>query len=403
MGAPGAAQGEAHLDLTWFVPSLLPCHRSKPDSYVMLVLGHEGPGSLLSALKAEGLAVSLMAGADEDTSTSLCSSFSVQVELTPQGLAKADRVVELVFAALGMLACSPPERWLFDEVRDTASLRFRYQENEPEIDYVRRLAMSLQRGYSPDETLCADVTLSDFEPHAITSLLGELTPRRVIAALSAARAEDEEGEKEARQWQSEPWFDARFRATSVSGARLDAWERAYAGLCEPPAGGHRAAASQRVHTDRPRPAHQAAAGGRKGLRCRARATVSRAGLGARQALREARCLVWHAKGRREPQYRAVAPVPRHGSGGRRGRRPSGDGARAAADRRRGASGARGDQRELYAATLVGFSYELQAVERGFGIELHGFSHKLDRLLSVVCGAIRALGDGGVTPGATGSR
>ena len=58
--------------------------------------------------------------------------------------------------------------------------------------------------------------------------------------------------------------------------------------------------------------------------------------------------------------------------------------------------------ELYAATLVGFSYELQAVERGFGIESHGFS-KLDRLLSVVAARSARSATAGVTPGATGSR
>ena len=50
------------LTLTWPLPPLRPFWRSKPHRLVGHLLGHEGPGSLLSLLKAKGWADALWAG-----------------------------------------------------------------------------------------------------------------------------------------------------------------------------------------------------------------------------------------------------------------------------------------------------------------------------------------------------
>ena len=50
------------LHLQWFVPSQLEHHKSKPLVYIGHLLGHEGVGSVLYALKAAGLATELCAG-----------------------------------------------------------------------------------------------------------------------------------------------------------------------------------------------------------------------------------------------------------------------------------------------------------------------------------------------------
>ena len=46
--------------------------------------------------------------------------------------------------------------------------------------------------------------------------------------------------------------------------------------------------------------------------------------------------------------------------------------------------------ETYAATLTGYTYELNANERGFYVEVHGFAHKLPALLTRICAALRAV-------------
>jgi hypothetical protein len=58
------------LEMAWFSPPLKPHSATKPADYVSTILGHEGSSSLLSQLKAMGLATGLYAGVEEDGDTS---------------------------------------------------------------------------------------------------------------------------------------------------------------------------------------------------------------------------------------------------------------------------------------------------------------------------------------------
>ena len=50
------------LLVSWALPSLRNAYATKPDSYLSHLIGHEGPGSILSHLKAKGWASGLSAG-----------------------------------------------------------------------------------------------------------------------------------------------------------------------------------------------------------------------------------------------------------------------------------------------------------------------------------------------------
>jgi insulysin len=52
------------LEISWIIPSCNEAidYRRKCDHYIGHLLGHEGPGSVLSSLKARGLATELSAG-----------------------------------------------------------------------------------------------------------------------------------------------------------------------------------------------------------------------------------------------------------------------------------------------------------------------------------------------------
>lgn len=53
------------LELTWILKDKSMHYRNAPSRYVAHILGHEGKGSLLSYLIAEGLANSLSAGGND--------------------------------------------------------------------------------------------------------------------------------------------------------------------------------------------------------------------------------------------------------------------------------------------------------------------------------------------------
>lgn len=58
-------------------------------------MGHEGPGSILSVLKARGWSNSLVAG--HRPSPRGIGFFAVAVDLTEEGMDHVDEIVELVF------------------------------------------------------------------------------------------------------------------------------------------------------------------------------------------------------------------------------------------------------------------------------------------------------------------
>ena len=70
-------------------------------SYIGNLLGHEGEGSLLSALKEKGWAEGLSAG--QSLSLKGQAMFGVNIRLTEDGLANRDAVVALVFRYIELI------------------------------------------------------------------------------------------------------------------------------------------------------------------------------------------------------------------------------------------------------------------------------------------------------------
>ena len=94
--------------IAWPLPDTRERYGTKSDSYLSHLIGHEGPGSILSLLKAHGWATGLNAGTNE--SERGYSIFAVTIHLTEAGLAAVDEAVAVVYAYIGMLAAHGPQR-----------------------------------------------------------------------------------------------------------------------------------------------------------------------------------------------------------------------------------------------------------------------------------------------------
>ena len=76
------------------------------------MLGHEGKGSLLSALKEKGWSNSLLAG--KRAQARGFDFFTVYVDLTEDGLLHIDDIIELVFQYINMINKEGAVKWIFD-------------------------------------------------------------------------------------------------------------------------------------------------------------------------------------------------------------------------------------------------------------------------------------------------
>jgi len=142
----------------------------KPDFFVMHLIGHEGPGSLLSHLKDQGWANSL--GAGTNTELSDFETFDVTVELTSKGLAAIDDVIGAIFSYVRMLREEPIPNYVFDEVLQLSELEWRFTTKGNAGSYVQSLVKSM-------------VEYGDISPSLVVA-----GPRRVALKETLSRLEE---------------------------------------------------------------------------------------------------------------------------------------------------------------------------------------------------------------------
>jgi len=119
-------QDKRALSLVFPVRGTRALYRSKPDELIGFLLGYEGEGSLLSLLKAQGLATSLSGSAYQATKD--YSLFSIDIGLTPAGTEDWERVLEATFAYVDLLRDSDYPEYLFQERATMARLDELYQD-----------------------------------------------------------------------------------------------------------------------------------------------------------------------------------------------------------------------------------------------------------------------------------
>ena len=163
-------------------------YTAKPVSYLGNLVGHEGEGSLLSQLKAEGLAESLSAGAGLGWRGG--SLFSVNVALTEKGAADYQRVLQLLFAYMDMLRDKGPKEWLYKEQSQVAELNFRFKEKASPINYVSSLASGMHY-YAPEDILRGPYVMSDYEEDVLVQLLDGMVSSNALVMLSDKNIESD--------------------------------------------------------------------------------------------------------------------------------------------------------------------------------------------------------------------
>lgn len=168
------------LMIAFPVPSAFAHHRSQPIGYLSNLLGHEGEGSLLSALKAEQLVDSLAAGEQFDTKQQ--TMLNLTIGLTEQGLQQQQRILELLFAYIELMKQSGIRKRYFDEQATMLDISFRYMEKSEPIHLVSQLANTMQ-DYPTHEVLRIAYDLSHYDEALYRSYLEQLRPDNMLLML----------------------------------------------------------------------------------------------------------------------------------------------------------------------------------------------------------------------------
>ncbi|KAI5707248.1 hypothetical protein M8J75_016018 [Diaphorina citri] len=149
------------LLVTFPIPDLQEQHKSGPDNYLSHLIGHEGPGSLLSELRRR------------------------------------------------------PQEWIFKEYKEILDIEFRFKEKEKPSSYVSSLCSNLHL-YPLNEILVAPYMLTEYKPDLISDLLNRLRPDNMRLALVAKQFEP-------LCDKVEPWYGTKYTRQPMSEEQLTKW------------------------------------------------------------------------------------------------------------------------------------------------------------------------------------
>ena len=99
----------------------------RPGRYLSHLVGHEGPGSILAYLKRKGWAYEL-AARSMDVCPGSPGMFTISVDLTNDGQKNYEEVARVCFEYLAILHETPPQEWIFNEVKAMAEIDFRFEQ-----------------------------------------------------------------------------------------------------------------------------------------------------------------------------------------------------------------------------------------------------------------------------------
>ncbi|XP_031561140.1 nardilysin-like [Actinia tenebrosa] len=205
------------LEITWVLPCQQEHYRIKPMHYVSWLLGHEGPGSVLSFLIKRSWAVSLMCGNGEtgiEHNTNM-ALFPCLVNLTDEGMKHIFEIITIIFQYLEMLRQIGPQQRIYDEIQTIEKLEFLFQEQCEPYDYVENLVENMQL-YPEEDFLTGDQLMWEFNPKVISNALDLLTPDKANIAISSKSFKDECSEVE-------PWFQTSYKSIDIDLEWKKAW------------------------------------------------------------------------------------------------------------------------------------------------------------------------------------
>ncbi|XP_077991993.1 insulin-degrading enzyme-like isoform X2 [Glandiceps talaboti] len=205
-----------NLHVTFPIPDLQPYYESKPGHYLGHLIGHEGPGSLLSELKKKGW-VNTLCGGQKDGAKGFMF-FIVNVDLTEEGLEHVDDIVTHIFQYLNLLRKEGPQQWVHDECRDLDAMTFRFKDKERPSSYTSRVAALLHE-FPCQQVLSGGYLMKEFRPDLIEMLLSKLIPEKIRIAVISKIFEGKTDE-------SEKWYGTSYKITPITKDKLKRWKNA---------------------------------------------------------------------------------------------------------------------------------------------------------------------------------
>ncbi|XP_039527694.1 insulin-degrading enzyme isoform X2 [Pimephales promelas] len=205
-----------NLYVTFPIPDLQKYYKSNPGHYLGHLIGHEGPGSLLSELKSKGWVNTLVGGQKEGARGFMF--FIINVDLTEEGLLHVEDIIFHMFQYIQKLRTEGPQEWVFQECKDLNNVAFRFKDKERPRGYTSKVA-GLLHYYPLEEILAAEYLLEEFRPDLIEMVLDKLRPENVRVAV-VSKSFDGQTDR------TEEWYGTQYKQEAITDEVIKKWQNA---------------------------------------------------------------------------------------------------------------------------------------------------------------------------------
>ncbi|MDF1763600.1 MAG: insulinase family protein [Oleibacter sp.] len=170
------------LQFTFPMPEVESKYRAKPLQLISSLLGHEGEGSILAALKEKGWAEGLSAGMS--LSTQYASSLQVSIQLTRDGLLHIDDITQMVLDYAKLMRQQPLPEYLAQEQKLLNEMTFRFQEHGELSQYAIRLTSNMMM-FPVEDIIYGNYRMEGNTEEIVQPYLARLTANNMLRTLIA--------------------------------------------------------------------------------------------------------------------------------------------------------------------------------------------------------------------------
>ncbi|KAI8378795.1 Metalloenzyme, LuxS/M16 peptidase-like protein [Choanephora cucurbitarum] len=197
------------LDMAFPFPDQSLYYECQPAHYISHLVGHEGPGSILSFLKKKNWATYLSSGMSHLGNG--YGTMNITIELTEKGLANYENVVVSVFEYFELIKESGIKKWIFDEIKSLAHIHFRFSEKYRPCEYTSFLSEQMQDSLPPQYVISGNSLLRKYDPLLIEEHMALLRPDNFRLTLVS-----QELPKGIECTKTEKWYSTEYEVMSLS-------------------------------------------------------------------------------------------------------------------------------------------------------------------------------------------
>ena len=204
-------KNDYQLIVSFAMPAIDEFYRTKPETILAFLLGHEGRGSILSQLKNKQWVLGLTAGSGINGSN--FKDFNISMQLTDMGEKHINEIVTLIFQYIKLMQEEPIDSFYYQEKKSLAEIAFQYAEKLKPLDSVCQAVINMQH-YPEDDYIFGDYAMDEYSQEDVSHLLGYLSPKnmRLIHV-----SKDQTFNKTSK------WYEVPYSISKINKESLNAW------------------------------------------------------------------------------------------------------------------------------------------------------------------------------------